>query len=83
MATANPNVCDYIESIGVDPKTVRIDGFTEFGYYSLVPLDPAEPDGPALLVADTPVQQWNEWPEGFDWNTMLEAIRADYHASRK
>lgn len=79
---ANPNVSDYISSLGIDPDTVRVDGFDQRGYYVNLPADTSDPTGLALTISGRPVREWRRWPKEFNWDLFLEAIRADYRAAR-
>ncbi|GAA5198588.1 hypothetical protein [Microbacterium jejuense] len=65
----NPESCAYIASFGIDPNRIPADGFDRTGY------DEIQGDGPYGDVRRGKIRR--SWPDGFDYQRLLEAWAAD------
>lgn len=53
---ARPDICWYLESVGVDPATVGMDEITATGYYRYAV------DEFGKMIRDAELRVWTEWP---------------------
>jgi hypothetical protein len=70
----NPNTCDYLESIGLDPHTVGLHGLDERGYWAFE----LDENGKRERYPEGGwVKNWNEWPASFRWDEFFTAAIED------
>lgn len=69
----NPRTRTYLESLGVVPEMIPEYAWDATGYETFL----LDGTGRRIYESDSPVREWHEWPNGFDYETFLTHWESD------